>query len=442
MALSADHVNAVVVQIVALLKAANLHFDQSRVDSLSSVFNTPSRPLADSPASPDEPSAHKTTPEDMEFSDSASCGRKRPVQSSSEDSDNGTVTGSVVNTSRLPSGEPFQLVQSRKKRQSKRSATSTDNVLSAPTPVPLMSLDISLPEVSITSSMKPATRCTPVLPANKPPPPIFIRDKAKWTYVAQLCADKKVQYTRATNTGEAIRVVVPTTEDFRVLTRLLTHKSVAYHTYALPEERKVKAILRGVPYELPSEVILEDLTMQGFKAEAVHKMYSRSGKKYPLALVILTNVPESREIFKRELIVCGLSNIRVEAPHRRGFPGQCHRCQLYGHAAANCSAPPRCVKCLEPHTTKECLRPACVLCGQEGHPANYRGCPRAPRHSTTKTARKQSSKPGPPPATGANFPQLRNRTTGPLLSTSWEKQPRSKVRPRHLMSIPAPCKSP
>ncbi|GBP35568.1 hypothetical protein EVAR_17430_1 [Eumeta japonica] len=55
-------------------------------------------------------------------------------------------------------------------------------------------------------------------------------------------------------------------------------------------------------------------------------------------------------------MVCGLSGIRVEAPHKKGGPGQCHRCQLYGHAAANCHADPRCVKCLVPHWTRECPR--------------------------------------------------------------------------------------
>ncbi|CAG5041693.1 unnamed protein product [Parnassius apollo] len=86
-------------------------------------------------------------------------------------------------------------------------------------------------------------------------------------------------------------------------------------------------------------------------------MHNRTGKRYNLALVILSNVPEAKAIFRQVRTVCGLSRVRVEPPHRPGFPAQCHRCQLYGHAAANCSAPPRCVKCLEPHNTKECPGP-------------------------------------------------------------------------------------
>ncbi|GBP06721.1 Nucleic-acid-binding protein from transposon X-element [Eumeta japonica] len=84
-------------------------------------------------------------------------------------------------------------------------------------------------------------------------------------------------------------------------------------------------------------------------------------------------------------MVCGLSSMRIEASHKKGGPGQCHRCQLYGHAAANCHADPRGVKCLVPHWTRKCPRtresgekPSCVNCLQQ-HTANYRGCPKAPK---------------------------------------------------------------
>ncbi|GBP58044.1 hypothetical protein EVAR_39760_1 [Eumeta japonica] len=53
------------------------------------------------------------------------------------------------------------------------------------------------------------------------------------------------------------------------------------------------------------------------------------------------------------------------------MPVQWHRCQLYGHATANCYAQPRCVKCLVPHWTRDCDRnkesggePSCYNCGQ------------------------------------------------------------------------------
>ncbi|GBP88724.1 Nucleic-acid-binding protein from transposon X-element [Eumeta japonica] len=114
--------------------------------------------------------------------------------------------------------------------------------------------------------------------------------------------------------------------------------------------------------------------------------------------------------------VCALSGIRVEAPHKRGVPSQCHRCQRYGHASANCYVQPRYVKCLVPHWTSECSRskdlgdkPACVNCGQE-HTANYGGCPKAPKivsKPTNRTDKKLfNNKKAPPIKDALYFPAL------------------------------------
>ncbi|GBP58952.1 hypothetical protein EVAR_97325_1 [Eumeta japonica] len=85
-------------------------------------------------------------------------------------------------------------------------------------------------------------------------------------------------------------------------------------------------------------------------------MQRRDGTALGLALVILHINDISKEIFKILSKVCSLSGIIVEAPYKRGIPGQCHRCRLYGHAAANCHAQPRCVKCLVSHWIKDCNR--------------------------------------------------------------------------------------
>lgn len=68
-------------------------------------------------------------------------------------------------------------------------------------------------------------------------------------------------------------------EHFRGLTRVLTHNNVPYHTYALPIERNIRVVLRGEPYELSNEGILEHLESQGLPVEAVHMMYSQTGEK-------------------------------------------------------------------------------------------------------------------------------------------------------------------
>ncbi|GBP24948.1 hypothetical protein EVAR_12615_1 [Eumeta japonica] len=106
------------------------------------------------------------------------------------------------------------------------------------------------------------------------------------------------------------------------------------------------------------------LERQVYPIQAVHRMHRRDGTALGLVLVILNKMDGATDVFKSLANVCGLSGITVEPPYKRGIPGQCHRCQLYSQAAANCHAPanyhapPRCVKCLDSPWTKElCKHP-------------------------------------------------------------------------------------
>lgn len=70
--------------------------------------------------------------------------------------------------------------------------------------------------------------------------------------------------------------------------------------------------------------------------------------------------------------------IKVEPPRKKKEIIQCIRCQAYGHSKTYCFKPYFCVKCGEPHNTKDCNKssntPArCALCNGN-HPANYKGC--------------------------------------------------------------------
>ncbi|GBP63762.1 Nucleic-acid-binding protein from transposon X-element [Eumeta japonica] len=194
-----------------------------------------------------------------------------------------------------------------------------------------------------------------------------------------------INYSRAQNTSQGIKIITNTIEDFRKLNSYLIKSNIPFHTFALEEERKIKAVIKGVPIEIETEAVKEDLERQGYPVTAVHRMHRRDGTALGLVLAILERCDQARDIFKNLYNVCGLSGIKAEAPYKRGMPGQCHRCQLYGHAAANCYAQPRCVKCLVPHWTRDCDRnkesggePSCCNCGQN-HTANYGGCPVAPK---------------------------------------------------------------
>ncbi|GBP37422.1 RNA-directed DNA polymerase from mobile element jockey [Eumeta japonica] len=199
------------------------------------------------------------------------------------------------------------------------------------------------------------------------------------------CTRLHINFTKAQNTKSGIKITVASIEGFRNLNRCLIQNNLLFHTFALEEERKVKAVIKDIPTELDIGHIKEDLYHQGYRILEVHRMHRRDGSALGMVLAILEKNDKAKEFFKILGNICDLSGILEEAPYKKRAPGQCHRCQLYGHAAANCYAQPRCVKCLVPHWTKDCEsskesggKPSYCNCGQ-GHTANYRECPEAPK---------------------------------------------------------------
>lgn len=305
--------------------------------------------------------------------------------------------------------EQFTLVGKGKRKRAKSPKASkakkpvADRATPPPTPVPSRPASASSTKTLAPDSRPSSPRA--VAPASrklKPPPPIFIQDKAKWTDVSKMCAERRIQYTNAKATLQGIKVSVPSSADYRELVRNLRERHVAFHTYSLPEEKPTRVVIRRIPKEIPSQEILNDLTAQNIPVSAVHRLHKpRGGDEYDMVLVICDPVEGHHPIFTVKS-VCSLSGISIEKPYRPNIVGQCHGCQLYGHSQRNCFAPRRCVKCLGDHATADCPRPkdrslcteppSCVLCGQSGHPANYRGCPKAPKHFANKLAKRTSAR--------------------------------------------------
>ncbi|GBP43069.1 Nucleic-acid-binding protein from transposon X-element [Eumeta japonica] len=143
---------------------------------------------------------------------------------------------------------------------------------------------------------------------------------------------------KAQNTANGINFLLNSTDDFRKINKYLINNNIPFHTFALEEERKSKAVIKGILTEIETDDIKHDLEQQGYSVHAVHRMHRRDGSLLNMVLAILDKSEKAKDIFKNLSKICGLSGIRAEAPYSRGMPGQCHRCQIYGHTAANCYA--------------------------------------------------------------------------------------------------------
>ncbi|GBP50465.1 hypothetical protein EVAR_96701_1 [Eumeta japonica] len=192
---------------------------------------------------------------------------------------------------------------------------------------------ISASTQAVTDKTAPRMSAKPITPPrSKMPSPISLRKGANFLKVSEDCTRLRINNTKAVRTADnCTKILCSDVEIFRSRNKYLVGIKVQFHTYALEEERKLKA-------------------------SAAFQPIFRNGSPLWLVLAVLPRTEKARKIFRNLNRVCGLSDIRVEVSHKRGDLGQCHCCQLYDHAATNCNVDPRCVKCLVSHWARECPR--------------------------------------------------------------------------------------
>ncbi|KAK9717082.1 zinc finger associated protein [Popillia japonica] len=231
-------------------------------------------------------------------------------------------------------------------------------------------------------------------------PPIILRDKTQRAKVSSALKRKGINFAKAQNITDGIRIYPVTEADFRSLSKYFSAEAIPFHTYQVPSEKLLNVVLRSVLTEILEEDIYNDLQERGFTPECIIRM-RRPRDKAPMPLVLvkidkkykdiyredrqemepLRSRPSDKDIYHLKEIVS--LDISVEPLRSRPSVGQCFRCQRFGHAQSRCSAPRKCVACAGEHEARDCLRPkcdpaTCANCGEQ-HPANYRGCPRFPK---------------------------------------------------------------
>ncbi|GBP48476.1 Nucleic-acid-binding protein from transposon X-element [Eumeta japonica] len=397
-----------------------------------------SNPIARAPQASSGFAQRAKVEEDTAGSDSTVVGSDDESGSATNTWDSGSAEGS--SRSRANSVASFSLVKGKNKKAIRKAVKkSTEQPAS-------IDMDVEVAQApSSTAPVAPVATTTQVA-INRDTP-----RGANFVKISADCTRLHIKYSKGVRvTDDDIKIICPNVETFRSLNKYLVDNKVQCHTYALEEERKVKAVICGIPVDFA----LDDIYFfnQGLPVFSVHRMSRRDGSPLWMVLAILER---TGDIFNALSVACVLSGIRVEAPYKKGGPGQCHRCQKYGHAAANCHADPRCVKCLVPHWTKECPltreseeKPSCVNCGQ-CHTANYRGCPRAPKFTPRPrpSFKRPSRAPSvAPPRDQENFPALATpaKKTTPVVNFRPVSAPSSNPWGRNQppRAVPEPPREP
>ncbi|GFW46292.1 RNA-directed DNA polymerase from mobile element jockey [Trichonephila clavipes] len=187
--------------------------------------------------------------------------------------------------------------------------------------------------------------------AVRPPPPITIDNVKLPNQLLKKLQDTTQQKLRGRMVGKGLRIYPETPEAYHAIRRYIDAEKLEAFTYQLPEEKEIKAVIRGMPADIPPQEIIEDL-------------------------------------------------LTVEPLRPKLGPVQCFRCQRFFHSSKYCMRNPKCVKCGQPQITRNCTKTSatdatCCNC-QGNHPANFTGCPKNPLN-----------KPPPPPK--VNFWEERAR---------------------------------
>ncbi|KAJ8703924.1 hypothetical protein PYW07_013218 [Mythimna separata] len=408
---------------------------------------TPPAPLAPqatqdpTSSAPADPSGDEADLASMDTSPVSSPSSQSSSLSDSEESQ------ATTETSETSDSDDYEVVgQKRKKGKAPPNASKAKKVVPPPpSPTSPAQADPS-PQAKRPASPMAVTPAV-TSPKRAPPPPVFIHEKDKWTSVSAALNERKIAFTNARSTQHGIKITVPSPTDYRELSKLLKARNISFHSYSIPEETPERVIIKGIPHQIKSEEVLEDLKSQGVPVQAVHRLHRRQGGEYDMVLAVVDRTEGKNPIFNVKTVL-NLSGISLEKPYKSKVVGQCHNCQLFGHSQRNCFATPRCVKCLGDHGTSACPRPkdrnacseppSCVNCGQAGHPANYRGCPKAPKTSSPKLVKRASARQqreSPSVALKAPSVQMPERLA-PQRQSPWNRLNHQKAFP----ALPTPSK--
>ncbi|CAH1104653.1 unnamed protein product [Psylliodes chrysocephalus] len=160
----------------------------------------------------------------------------------------------------------------------------------------------------------------------------------------------------------------------RVLANIKMDK-MPYHTYTNNEDKSHAFVLRGLAEGTKIPDIEQDIEEQyEIKTRAIYRMNTKDRPLYLVVTDPAITLDYLNKNARRVLYTRVIWELRKSAKKII----QCHICQGWGHATANCGRPAKCLKCAGDHHTRTCTKtrdtPAtCVNCGGD-HPANYTKC--------------------------------------------------------------------
>ncbi|KAI8115023.1 Nucleic-acid-binding protein from transposon X-element [Lucilia cuprina] len=233
-------------------------------------------------------------------------------------------------------------------------------------------------------------------------PPIFLFDQNIKALAAQLEArTPKIHFKIKNVNRRKSKIYFSDAAVHSEMMAILREKKINSYSFTPKELKQISLVLRGLDFRTSAEEIKENLDgrIPGI-VERVSKFSTPHSMKnhYETGLFLVTLHPGRNIDDIKHIKSVASQIISWEKPKNKQKEIQCRRCQHWGHIAKNCNAAFKCVKCDQDHEPGNCLRvnqdgtqPACVNCGEVGHPANWRGCSAYKKYVEMKRQRMRKS---------------------------------------------------
>lgn len=171
--------------------------------------------------------------------------------------------------------------------------------------------------------------------------------------------------------------------DYTVMRKKLEAAQMSFHTYSMGSEKPVVSILKGLPSNISTleikEELVNDCKLNDLEVKQFIKKQEINGKKSEFKLPIFSVKFEKNtkvaDIKKVRNLCC--SKITWEKNFSSSLVTQCYKCQAFGHIAKNCFRKEVCANCAGDHSTLSCEvntnAKKCINCGGD-HKANDIEC--------------------------------------------------------------------
>lgn len=224
-----------------------------------------------------------------------------------------------------------------------------------------------------------------------------------------------------------------TSVDYKSVLCYLKENKIDNHTYTLPEERNLKVVIKGLPVDIPTQDILEDLIAKQLSVVKVVQFKKKSEEKETKLPVftIYFSPGTTMQVVRKTKVVC-FCRVTWEKYVSKQSVIQCYNCQKFGHLATNCNRRTTCKNCTGEHDSRNCIEEQHLKCANcnGNHPANSPDCSvmasKMEASSSRKVrnpARREPSRER-PPLNRENFPNLPGHSRPPPSaprSNAWTK---------------------